>query len=84
MAVEHDTKFLVNGEQFVASSAEALVSQMNEQSFQPCKSAEEYMQEVAERVTMSNGLKPRIDSFDSFVEDLVGDGYVKVAPGAAK
>lgn len=78
MRIAPHTQFEVNGEVFVASSARSLVDQMNAGSFDPCLEERKYMDQVADRVTLQDGTKPRTDTFHHFVEDLVAAGFVRV------
>lgn len=78
MKIAAHTQFEMNGEVFVASSARDLVTQMNAASFDPCPEERKYMSQVADRVTLQDGTKPRTDTFHHFVEDLVAAGFVRV------
>lgn len=78
MRIAAHTQFEANGEVFVASSARSLVTKMNRSSFDPCQEERKYMCQVAERVTLQDGTKPRTDTFHHFVEDLVAAGFVRV------
>lgn len=73
-------KYTVDGREYEAGSARELVQLMNEASFSQCSSPREYMLEAAERTTMQNGSKPRIDTFDHFVLDLISAGMIKELP----
>lgn len=70
-------KYAVDGREYEAGSAKDLVRLMNESSFSQCPSPREYMLEAAERTTMQNGSKPRTDTFDHFVLDLISAGMIK-------
>ena len=72
-----ERKYAVDGAEYFASSAQALVRQMNEASFSQRPTAHEFMTEVAERTTLQNGAKPRTDTFEHFVADLILAGMIK-------
>lgn len=70
-------KYRVGGDLITARDAEDLVRQMNEGSFSRMPSTEEYMLDVAERVRTQSGDKPRVDTHEHFVADLISAGMVK-------
>lgn len=54
-----------------------VVENMWQTSFDPNDTMEEYMQDVAKRAKVQRGSDVRTDSVDSFVEDLVKEGFLK-------
>lgn len=69
--------YYANGTEYQVHSARELVERMNEESFSRRPTVEEFMEEVAERVTLQSGDKPRTENCDLFVADLISAGMVE-------
>ena len=70
-------RILSNDHEYEGTPSE-IVAQLNEGSLAHAKSDKAYMNEAADRATMTTGVDVRFDNADNFLADLAKCGLIKV------
>lgn len=68
------------GQEFRGATAKGIVRAMKRAQWQHYDHKRDYMQDVAERCEGMTGTRPRVDSADNFVADLVTCGLLMELP----
>ena len=76
-------RILSNDHEYSGTPSE-IVAQLNAGSLAHAKSDAAYMNEAADRATMTTGVDVRFDTAENFLEDLAKVGLIKIMEDSGK